>query len=89
MHHYLLAGLFEIAGLYSLFRIVRQLKTGVVNDNRGYEVNVRANPGGFYLQIIACFVFAILALALALNQLELISDPLAWLRETFPFLTRR
>lgn len=88
MSPFLRATFFEIAGVYSLFTIMRELRTGIINNNRSYETSVRENPGGFYLTIICNAGFVVFAGAVVLHAIGLIGDPFVWIKQTFPFLVR-
>ena len=58
-------------------------------DEWAEPIDIRDNPGGFYLTVACkagCICFAI---AVLLNALGLISDPFAWMARTFPFMVGR
>jgi hypothetical protein len=78
---------FEILGLWSLWSIVNNLRAGIAT-NGSMTINIRENPGGFYLTIACKAAFAGFAIAVLLNALGLIDDPFAWFTRTFPFPVR-
>jgi hypothetical protein len=87
MSPHLRAALFEILGLWSLWSIARDLRTGIAT-NGGMSIDVRENAGGFYLTIACKAAFVGFAVAVLLNAFGLIDDPFAWFARTFPFLVR-
>ena len=81
------AAFFEILGLWSLWSIANNLRTGVATNGK-MTIDLRQNAGGFYLTIACKAAFVCFALAVLLNALGLIGDPFAWLARTFPFFAR-
>lgn len=81
------AALFEILGLWSLWSIVNNLRTGIATNGK-MTIDIRDNAGGFYLTIACKAAFAGFAMAVLLNALGLIGDPFAWFARTFPFMVR-
>lgn len=80
------AAFFEILGLWSLWSIVTDFRTGSTT-NRGITIEAKENPGGFYLvQLCKAGFVSFAAAAVLLNALGLIGDPFAWFARTFPFL---
>lgn len=84
----LYTALFEALGAVALWTMVTDIRAGSTT-NRGMTINVRENPGGFYLVMFAKGAFACFAAATLLHTLGLIGDPVAWVHETFPFLKVR
>jgi hypothetical protein len=81
------AAFFEILGLWSLWSIVNNLRTGVATNGK-MTIDIRENAGGFYLTIACKAAFVGFAIAVLLNALGLIDDPFAWFARTFPFMVR-
>ena len=67
--------------------MVSDLRAGIATNGR-MTIDIRENPGGFYLTIACKAAFAGFAIAVLLNVLGLIDDPFAWFARTFPFLVR-
>ena len=82
------AAFFEVLGLWSLWSIVNDLRTGSMT-NGGMTIDLSDNPGGFYLTIACKAAFVSFAFAVLLNALGLIGDPFVWFTQTFPFLVHR
>jgi hypothetical protein len=82
------ATFFEILGLWSLWSIVADFRTGSTT-NRGMTIDAKENPGGFYLVQLCKAGFVSFAAAVLLNALGLIGDPFVWFAQTFPFLVHR
>jgi hypothetical protein len=85
MSPFLRAAFFEALGLWALFSVWKNLKTGVIDNNRGWVIARRDNPGGFYLYTAVNALFVGFAVAVVLNALGLIGDPFAWVTQTFSF----
>jgi hypothetical protein len=81
------AAFFEILGLWSLWSILSDLRTGIATNGR-MPIDIRDNAGGFYLTIACKAAFVCFAISVLLNALGLIGDPFAWLARTFPFMVR-
>jgi hypothetical protein len=81
------AAFFEILGLWSLWSIMSDLRTGIATNGK-MTIDVRDNTGGFYLTIVCKAGFICFAIAVLLNALGLIDDPFAWFGRTFPFMMR-
>ena len=81
------AAFFEILGLWSLWSIVNNLRTGIATNGK-MTIDIRENAGGFYLTIACKAAFVGFAIAVLLNALGLIDDPFAWFARTFPFMVR-
>jgi uncharacterized membrane protein YjgN (DUF898 family) len=81
-------GLFLVLGLYSAWAMVNDLRTGTTT-NRNTTIDVRDNPGGFYLMLFIKVAFISFSIAVVLNAFGLIGDPFLWMRQTFPFLMPR
>jgi len=75
-------------GFFSLWSIMNDLGTGNATS-RTTIINVRENPGGFYLVVFCKAVFVSFAIAAILNAFGLIGDPFVWFAQTFPFLVRK
>ena len=84
----LVTGLFLLAALYSAWAMVNDLRTGTTR-NRNSTIDVRDNPGGFYLSIFVKAAFMCFAIAVVLHALGLIGDPFLWMRQNLPFLMPR
>jgi hypothetical protein len=87
MSPHMRAAVFEIMGLWSLWSIMSDLRTGIATNGR-MPIDIRDNAGGFYLTVACkagCICFAV---AVLLNALGLIGDPFAWMARTFPFMAR-
>ena len=84
----LITGFFVFLGLYSLWAIVNELRTGIA-ANRNSAIDVRENPGGFYLLVFIKVAFVCFAAAVVLNAFGLIGDPFVWMRHYLPFLMPR
>jgi hypothetical protein len=84
----LITGFFVFLGLYSLWAIVNELRTGIA-ANRNSTIDVRENPGGFYLLVFIKVAFVCFAAAVVLNAFGLIGDPFVWTRRYLPFLMPR
>ena len=76
---------FEIVGLGSLWSIMHDLTSGTAM-NRGIMINVRENPGGFYLLVMCKAAFVCFATVVILNAFGLIGDPFVWVQHTLPSL---
>jgi hypothetical protein len=84
------SGFFLFIGLYSLWGLANDLRTGVaVNRNRDSGIDVRENPGGFYLRVFVKAAFVCFATAVVLHAIGLIGDPFVWMRHYLPFLMPR
>ena len=81
------AAFFEIVGLWSLWSIASDLRTGIASNGR-MPIDIRDNAGGFYLTVACKAGFVCFAIAVLLNALGLIGDPFAWIARTLPFLVR-
>jgi hypothetical protein len=81
----LITGFFLVLGLYSLWALVNDLRTGIATS-RNTTVDVHENPGGFYLLVFIKAAFVCFAAAVVLNAFGLIGDPLVWMRQNLPFL---
>lgn len=86
MNPLLRASIFFAIGLWSAFNAFKNLRTGVIDNKRGWVIERHDNPGGFYLYTIANVLFACFAGAVMLNALGLIGDPFAWVNHTFGFM---
>lgn len=84
----ILTGFFLLIGLYSLWALVNELRTGIATSNRS-TIDVRENPGGYYLLIFIEAAFGSFALAVLLNAFGLTGDPFIWMRQKLPFLMPR
>jgi hypothetical protein len=82
----LITGFFGFLGLYSLWAIVNELRTGIA-ANRNSTIDVRENPGGFYLLVFVKVAFVCFAVAVVLNVFGLVCDP--FVRHYLPFLMPR
>lgn len=80
--------LFEALGAVALWTMVTDIRAGSTT-NRGWTIDARENPGGFYLMMFAKGAFGCFAAATLLHGLGLIGDPATWVHETFPFLKSR
>jgi len=61
-----------------------ELRTGIATSNRS-TIDVRENPGGFYLLISIKAAFVCFAAAVLLNSFGLIGAPFVWMRQNLPF----
>jgi hypothetical protein len=84
----LITGFFLVLGLYSLWALANELRTGIATGRRS-TIDVRENPGGFCLLIFIKAAFVCFAVAVLLNALGLIGDPFVWMRQNLPFLMPR
>jgi hypothetical protein len=84
----IITGFFLVLGLYSVWALMNDLKTGTAR-NRGGTVDVRDNPGGFYLLAVIKVLFICFSTAVVLNAFGLIGDPFAWMRHYFPYMMPR
>lgn len=84
----LIPGFFLLIGLYSLWALMNELRTGIATSRRS-SIDVRDNPGGFYLLIFIKAAFVCLAVAVLLNAFGVIGDPFVWMRQNLPFLMPR
>jgi len=80
------AAFFEALGLWSLFNVWKNLRTGIIDNKRGWTIDRRDNPGGFDLTTLANMLFVIFAIAVLLNALGLIGDPFVWIKQAFAFM---
>jgi hypothetical protein len=86
----LTTGFIFFLGLYSLWGVLNELRTGVaVGRNSKSTIDVRENPGGFYLLVFVKAAFVCFATAVVLHGFGLIGDPLVWMRHYLPFLMPR
>jgi len=83
------AAFFEVIGIWSAFQIWKNLRTGIIDNKRGWTIDRRDNPGGFYLYTLANVLFVIFAIAVLLNALGLIGDPFVWIKQTLWFMKFR
>ena len=81
-------GFFLLIGLYSLWALTNELRTGIATSRRS-RLYVRENPGGFCLLICIRAAFVCLAVAVLLNAFGLIGNPFSWMRRNLPFLMPR
>jgi hypothetical protein len=88
MSPFLTGAFFEIIGLWSLWSMIGDLRTGNTT-NRNMTIDVKENPGGFYLVMACKAAFVCFAVAVLLNSLGLIGDPFVWMRQNLPFLMPR
>lgn len=88
MSPFLTAAFFEILGLISLWSMIGDLRSGSTT-NRGMTIDAKENPGGFCLVMLCKAGFVCFAIAVLLNALGLIGDPLVWMRQNLPFLMPR
>jgi hypothetical protein len=84
----LIPGFFLLIGLYSLWALMNELRTGIATSRRS-TIDVRENPGGFYLLIFIKAAFVCFAVAVLLNAFGLVGDPFIWMRHNLPFLMPR
>jgi hypothetical protein len=56
---------------------------------RNSDIDVRENPGGYYLMIFINAAFVCFAAAVVLHAFGLIGDPFVWMRHYLPFLMPR
>jgi hypothetical protein len=84
----LITGFFLVVGLYSLWAVVNDLRTGIATGRRS-TIDVRENPGGFYLLVFIKAMWICLTTAVVLHAFGLIGDPFVWMRLYFPFLMPR
>jgi uncharacterized membrane protein len=84
----LITGFFVFLGLYSIWALANDLRTGLARS-RNSTIDVRENPGGFYLLVFIKAAFICFAIAVVLNAFGLIGDPFVWMRHYFPFLMPR
>jgi hypothetical protein len=84
----LIAVFFAVLGFVSLWSIMNDLGTGLASGRRS-TIDIRENPGGFYLVVFCKAAFVCFAVAVILNALGLIGDPFVWMRRTLPFLMPR
>jgi hypothetical protein len=83
----LITGFFLFLGLYSAWGLLNTLRTGVViGRNSKSTVDVRENPGGFYLLVFFNAAFICFATAVVLYAFGLIGDPFVWMQHYFPCL---
>jgi hypothetical protein len=82
------AAFFEVLGLWALWSITNDLRTGSTTT-RGTTFIASENPGGFYLTVACKAACVCFAAAVVLNTLGLVGDPFAWFAETFPSMARR
>jgi hypothetical protein len=75
---------FEGMGFVALWSVIRDISTGNTT-NRGSTINVKENPGGFYLIVFFKAGFVSLAIAIIPHALGLIDDPFAWMQQNLPF----
>jgi len=75
--------LFAVLGLIALWSIMNNLATGNA-ETRWWIVNVKENPGGFYLIIFSKAAFISFSIAVVLHAFGLIGDPFVWMRQFFP-----
>ena len=81
------AAFFEALGLWSLWSVVNDLRSGSATNGR-MTIHARENPGGFYLTVACKAAFVAFAVAVVLNAFGLTGDPSAWFARTFPFMVR-
>lgn len=81
----LITGFFLVLGLYSLWGIINELRTGIAKGGRA-TIDVRENAGGFYLLIFTKSAFVCFVVAIILNAFGLIGDPFIWAHTYLPFL---
>jgi hypothetical protein len=79
---------FEAFGAVALWSMVTDIRVGSTT-NRGFTIDARENPGGFYLIMFGKGAFACFAAATLLHTMGLIGDPAVWVHQTFPFLHLR
>ena len=83
-------GFFLFLGLVSLWGLQNDLRTGVAAGRyRNSGIDVRENPGGFYLLVFIKAAFVCVATAIVLHAFGLIGDPFVWMRHYLPFLMPR
>ena len=71
---------FEGLGFAALWSIIQNLSTGIWR-NRGFTIDVRENPGRFYLIMFWQAGFVGFAIAIILHALGLIGDPFVWMED--------
>jgi hypothetical protein len=81
----LITGFFIVLGLYSLWGIINELRTGIAKGGRA-TIDVRENAGGCYLLIFTKSAFVCFVVAIILNAFGLIGDPFIWAHTYLPFL---
>jgi hypothetical protein len=79
---------FEGMGFVALWSVIKDISTGNATS-RGITINVRENPGGFYLIVFFKAGLVSFAIAIILHALRLIDDPFAWMQQNLPFLVPR
>lgn len=88
MSPFLRATLFEAIGLWSAFSIWKSFQTGIVENRRGWNIDRRENPGGFWLSLLVRALFVAYAVAVLLWAFGLIGDPYVWLHAMLPSFFR-
>jgi hypothetical protein len=58
-------------------------------DQQRSTIDVRENPGGYYLLIFIKAAFVCFAVAVLLNAFGLTGDPFIWMRQNLSFLMPR
>jgi hypothetical protein len=84
----LTAGFFLFIGLYSAWAMVNDLRTGMARS-RNSTIDIKDNPGGFYLLVFIKAAFICFSIAVLLHAFGLIGDPFVWMRQNLPFLMPR
>ncbi len=80
---------FAIAGLVALWSVASDIRSGKAATTKpAWTIDRQENPGGFWFTVLCKAAFVGFAIALLLHALGLIGDPVAWIRQTFPFLAR-
>ena len=82
------ASFFFALGLWALFNVWKNVRIGVIDNKRGWVIERRDNPGGFYLYTLANLAFVAYAIAVVLWALGLIDDPYVWIKQTFSVMTQ-
>lgn len=88
MYPFFRAIFFELLGIWSAYSIWKNLKTGVIDTGRGWIIDRRDNPAGFWAYIAFGAFFVAFAIAVVLNQIGLTGDPFAWVHRALPSLFR-
>jgi hypothetical protein len=84
----LYTAVFEALGAVALWTMVTDIRAGSTT-NRGWTIEAKENPGGFYFLMFAKGAMGCFAGAILLHSLGLIGDPVIWIHQTFPFLKVR
>jgi hypothetical protein len=88
MYPFLRAIFFELLGMWSAYYLWKNLKTGIIDTGRGWTIDRRENPAGFWAYTLFGAFFVVFAIAVLLNAIGLTGDPFAWINRTLPSVFR-